>query len=175
MFFPTTRVRMRPFDNWKLALTGGGGTLGGAMVTATKIGAATGFFGWSIALAGFIGLVWRQIAKVFHHRTRYMARHSAALYYHSLDHDLGALVHVAQMALQQELKEALVAYGVLAASDAPLSPTELDLRAERHLREAHGAAADFEVTDGLAKLERLGFLEATDAGFAPRTAVGSSG
>lgn len=165
MFLPNTKVRMRPADKLLLAVTGGGGTIGGVVATATKLGAATTPLGLAAAVGGLAGVVWRQVKNVFHKRTSYMARHAQALYFHTLDNDLGALVHVAQMAAQEEAKEALLAYAVLAATPDEAVPTaELDRRAERHLLERHGAHADFEVDAGLAKLEALGLLARAEDG-----------
>ncbi len=165
MFLPNTKVRMRPADKLLLAVTGGGGTIGGVVATATKIGTATTPLGLAAAIGGLAGVVWRQVKNVFHKRTSYMARHSRALYFHTLDNDLGALVHVAQMAAQEEAKEALLAYALLATAEGePIDAAELDRRAEKYVLERHGARADFEVEAGLEKLEGLGLLERGSGG-----------
>lgn len=165
MFLPNTKVRMRAADKLLLALTGGGGTIGGIVASATKLGATTTPVGLAAAIGGFAGVVWRQVKNVFHKRTSYMARHTQALYFHTLDNDLGALVHVAQMAAQEEAKEALLAYALLAsAPEEALDAVTLDRRAEQHLLERHGARADFEVEAGLAKLAALGLLAGDESG-----------
>jgi hypothetical protein len=159
MFLPNTRVRMTVFDKVKLAVMGGGGTVGGLMATVTKLGAAASPTTWALGLAGIAGLLWRQVKNMFAHRTRYAARLSRCLWFHDLVNDLGAVTHLTQQAVWQESAEALLSYAVLAAAQpAGLLRAELDARAEAHLVTRHGIQADFEVDDGLHKLEVLGLL-----------------
>lgn len=164
MFLPNTEIRMKLIDKIKLGITGGGGTIGGAVATATKVTATTSALGWGVALVGFGGVVWRQVRNVFHHRTRYMAALAQYLYFHGLDNDRGAAAHVAQQAVEEEAKEALLAYA-LVASRPTLGWTldRLDRAAEAHLRDTLDLDADFDVHGGVDKLLELGlFLKAPD-------------
>ena len=159
MFLPNTKVRIGRNDKIKLGILGGGGTLGGVVATATKVGATTTPQGWALALAGLGGVLWRQVSQVFHQRTKYMARLSNALYFHGLDNDYGALVHVAQMAAQQECKEVLLGYTMLLAPSSPIeSVRDLDDQAEQFLRNKFDLDANFDVADALRKLDTHGIL-----------------
>ena len=163
MILPNTRVRMRVFDKLKLGVTGGGGTAGGVAATVTKIGAAASPLTWAIALAGLAGVLWRQISKVLAQRTRYMADLAQQLYFCNLDNNFGALMHLAEQAQSEESKEAILAFAYLAES-GPMSQAELDRAVEGFLEETYGFYADYEVTDGLAKLRRADLLVELDDG-----------
>lgn len=158
MLLPNTKVRMRIFDKIKIGVTGGGGTVGGVMATITKIGAAANPFTWAIAIAGLAGIIWRQISKIFVQRTRYMADLAQQLYFCNLDNNFGALVHLSDLAHDEEAKEALLAYAYLAKSDNGLTQQQLDQQVEKHLADTYQVDVDYEVEDGVAKLQRAGLL-----------------
>lgn len=158
MLLPNTKVKMRVFDKIKLGVTGGGGTIGGVFATASKVGAAASPTTWAIALAGLAGVIWRQITKLFATRTRYMADLAQQLYFCNLDNNFGALAHIADLAREEETKEALLAYTFLAASKNGLSQAELDAQVEKFMKDQFDVTVDFEVDDGVAKLRRLGML-----------------
>jgi len=160
MLLPNTRVRMRVFDKFKIGLTGGGGTVGGVLATITKIGAAASPATWALALAGLVGVVWRQVSKIFVTRTRYMADLAKQLYFCNLDNNYGALVHLAELAQLEECKEALLAYAHLAQTKEGLTRADLDRKVEEYLVREFGVSVDFEVDDGLAKLARAGLFQA---------------
>jgi hypothetical protein len=65
---------------------------------------------------------------------------------------------------EQECKEAFLAYYFLHTATAPLTAHELDQRIEEWLKSTFGVDIDFEVTDAVAKLERLGLLRREGAG-----------
>jgi hypothetical protein len=163
MLLPNTKVRMRIFDKIKIGVTGGGGTVGGVMATITKIGAAANPFTWAIAIAGLAGIIWRQISKVFVQRTRYMADLAQQLYFCNLDNNFGALVHLSDLAHDEEAKEALLAYAYLAKSEDGLTQQQLDQQIEKHLADTYQVDVDYEVEDGVAKLQRAGLLQAVNS------------
>ncbi len=159
MLLPNTKVRMRVFDKVKLSITGGGGTVSGVMATVTKIGAAANPATWLIAIAGLAGILWRQVTKVFAQRTRYMADLAQQLYFCNLDNNFGALVHLSDLARDEEAKEALLAYTFLATAGNGCNQSQLDQKIEKHLAEVYQVDVDFEIEDGLNKLRRAGFLQ----------------
>jgi hypothetical protein len=158
MLLPNTKVKMRVFDKVKLGVTGGGGTISGVVATATKVGAAASPATWAIALAGLGGVIWRQITKLFATRTRYMADLAQQLYFCNLDNNFGALAHIADLAREEESKESLLAYAFLAAHPTGLTQQQLDQKVEAFLKAEFGVTVDYEVEDGLAKLNRLGLI-----------------
>ena len=93
-----------------------------------------------------------------------MAALAQYLYFHGLDNDRGAAAHVAQQAVEEEAKEALLAYALVASRpNLGWTPDRLDRAAEAHLRDTLDLDADFDVHGGVEKLLELGlFLKAPD-------------
>ncbi len=158
MLFPNTKVKMRLLDKLKLGVTGGGGTVGGVMTVIGKLTAAMDPVAMATAIFGFAGLLWRQVSKVFLQRTKYMAELAKNLYYYNLDNNLGAISHLSDMAAASEAKEALLSYFFL-LTQGEMTVNELDGKIEQFIQDEYGVAIDFEVDDGLGKLERLGVLQ----------------
>ncbi len=159
MLFPECRVRMKPFDKIKLALTGGGGTAGGLMATLGKISAAASPWTIVLAIGGFAALLWRQISKVFVQRTRYQATLARNLYFHNLDNNAGALAYLNELALDEEIKELLLSWAMLLIH-GPMSLEQLDDRCEEWFAERYGIGIDFDIADALKKLQGFGLVEA---------------
>jgi hypothetical protein len=67
-----------------------------------------------------------------------------------------ALNYVVELAAREESKEALLAYVFLAQS--PMTKEDLDEAIELFARETYKIEMDFEVDDGLKKLQSLGIL-----------------
>jgi hypothetical protein len=63
---------------------------------------------------------------------------------------------------EQETKEVILAYHALLTAGPAANAADLDRRIESSLKAAFGVDVDFEVSDALAKLERLGFLAPKD-------------
>lgn len=157
MLFPDCRIRMKPFDKIKLALTGGGGTAGGVMATLGKISAAVSPWTLVVALGGFAGLLWRQISKVFVQRTRYAATLARNLYFHNLDNNAGALAYLNELALDEEVKELLLSWGLLQIH-GPMTLEQLDDACETWFAEGYGIGIDFDIQDAVDKLQRQRLL-----------------
>jgi Protein of unknown function (DUF3754) len=183
--FPNSEVRMRPID--KLAL-GVPALASGLVVLFTKLGAALGlvflFVGFHLGLrdsepdfdhaalallAGGLSTLglfgWRQWSKFENRKIRFLKLLTEHLYFRNLDNDAGVLHHLADAAEEEETKEALVAYYFTLVASAPISAVELDGRIERWFAQRWQTPVDFEVADGLAKLERLGLASSTDGGW----------
>ncbi len=157
MLFPNTKIKMRLFDKLKLGITGGGGTVGGIMTVISKLTLAIDPIAMATAVFGFAGLLWRQVSKVFLQRTKYMAELAKNLYYYNLDNNLGAITHLNDMAAASEAKETLLSYFFL-LTQGQMTMAELDKKIEDFIQDEYKVAIDFEVDDGLDKLERLGLL-----------------
>lgn len=166
MLFPNTQVKMRLFDKIKLSLTGGGGTVTGiAGLMAKFYGAVASIFGIIVALGGFIVVIWRQIANVLHHRTKYMAELTKNLYFYNLNNNVGAISQLVDMAEGEEFKEAILAYYFLIAyPDTDFDQDLLDKKIEDYIKDEYGVTIDFEITDGLRKLEECKLLERSKTG-----------
>ncbi len=161
MQFPNTRIQMRLFDKIKLGVMGGGGTAGGVMATLSKFSAALDPISALMAIGGLLGVIWRQIAKVFSQRAKYSAALTKNLYFYSLDNNIGALTHLIDSAEAEECKEAILAYFFLLA-DGESSRANLDKRIEDHIQQLYSIPMDFEIDDGLDKLQKSNLLSSCD-------------
>lgn len=157
MLLPNTKVRMSAFDKLRLAVTGGGGTVGGIMATVTKLGAAASPSTWAMALGGLGAVLWRQLSKVFSQRTKYMATLAKRLYFHTLDNGFGVLTRIMELAEAEECKESLLACAFL-ARDGESLPADLDERAQAWARTKYGIELDYDVAGGIQKLKKAGVL-----------------
>jgi len=158
MLFPESKVRMKQFDRLKLFVTGGGGTAGGLFATISKITAAVNPWTIVIAVGGFAMLLWRQVSKVFTQKTRYMMNLAQNLYFHNMDNNLGAITYLVDLARQQEIREALLAYALLCKHSVK-DKAELDDLCERWLLQEFDIPMDFDVNDALDKLQRYDLIE----------------
>ncbi|MBT5230599.1 MAG: DUF3754 domain-containing protein, partial [Methylococcales bacterium] len=163
ILFPNLQVKMRGWDKIKLGITGGGGTLGGIFVTIGKLSVATNFIGAAIAIGGFAGVLWRQVTKIFALHTHYLATLAKRLYFHNLDNNMGALMHLVEMAEAEERKEAILAYFFL-MQPIDYDRALLDEHIEAFLLKLSQHKIDFDLDDALSKLTALDVLVETDAG-----------
>jgi len=161
MQFPNTRIQMRLFDKIKLAVTGGGGTAGGIMATIGKLSATIDPISALVAIGGLLGLLWRQISKIFSQRAKYSATLTKNLYFYSLDNNMGALTYLADTAEAEECKEAILAYFFLLIG-GETSRVNLDQRIENYIHEKYAIPMDFEIDDGLEKLQKAALLSRSD-------------
>ncbi len=161
MQFPNTRIQIRLFDKIKLGIMGGGGTAGGVMATLTKFSAAIDPVSALIAIGGLLGVIWRQIAKVISQRAKYSAALTKNLYFYSLDNNMGALTHLIDSAEAEECKEAILAYFFLLVNGES-SRTHLDKSIEEYIQKQYSIPMDFEIDDGLDKLQKSNLLSRCD-------------
>jgi hypothetical protein len=148
---------MRLFDKIKLGVMGGGGSVGGIMATITKFSAAIDPISALLAIGTLLGVIWRQIAKIFSQRAKYSAILTKNLYFYSLDNNMGALTYLIDAAEAEECKEAVLAYFFLLI-DGETSREELDKRIETYIQNQYSLPMDFEINDGLEKLQKSGLL-----------------
>lgn len=164
MLFPNTKIRMKLWDKVRLGLTGGGGTIGGISATAGKLATTMDPIAIVMALGGFAGILWRQIAKVFSQRTKYMARLSKHLYYYNMDNNRGALSHVLKLAEAEQNKEAFLAYFFLNLYGS-MSMQGLDKRIEDYLAEQFDIAINYQVEEPLNQLMAMGLVSEQEGQF----------
>jgi hypothetical protein len=157
MLFPNTKIKMRLFDKLKLGITGGGGTIGGIVTIMSKLAIALDPVSIATAVVAFLGLLWRQISKVFTQRTKYMAKLAKNLYYYNLNNNLGALAYINNVAADSEAKETLLSYFFL-QTEGEMEIAVLDQKIEAFIKDKYKVIIDFEVYDGLSKLKELGLL-----------------
>ncbi|BCG64933.1 MAG: hypothetical protein methR_P2726 [Methyloprofundus sp.] len=161
MLFPNTRVQIRLFDKLKLGVLGGGGTAGGVMAMLTKFSAAIDPMSAVIAVGGLLGVIWRQIAKIFIQRAKYSATLMKNLYFYTLDNNVGALTYLLDSAEAEECKEAILAYFFL-LTEGESTRAKLDKRIETYIQQQYALPMDFEIDDGLDKLQSAELLSGSD-------------
>jgi len=162
MLFPNTEVKMTLFDKLKLAVTGGGGTIGGVVTLIGKIAVLVDPFAILIAIGAFVGILWRQVKSVFNNRVKYMAKLAQNLYFYNLDNNAGVISYLADMQENEELKEAFLAYMFLLKSQKVMNIDMLDKSIEEYIDSKYKIPMDFEIDDAMAKLVRLDLVEQND-------------
>jgi hypothetical protein len=160
MLLPSTRVRLGWVDRWKILVP----TLSGISLNLFKIirGAVilafVGAYG-TVALLALIAASISYAVRSFLHfgraRDRYLLNMSRNLYFQKLDSNAGVIARLLDEAEQQDEREALLAYAVLAAADGPLPLDQVKRRAIQWILEAIQVAVDFEADDAMRRLEHL--------------------
>ncbi len=74
---------------------------------------------------------------------------------------MGVLTYLADTAEAEECKEAILAYFFLLL-DGEMSRANLDQRIEHYIHEKYAIPMDFEIDDGLAKLQKSSLLSRSD-------------
>jgi hypothetical protein len=182
MLFPNAVIRMRLLDKLVLGLPA---AAGGIVIVATKLGATLFFvlgallfyaglskdpveldqghlIGLGVGLFALAGYLVRQVSKFRSRKMRYLKGISENLYFSVFDNNAGVLHHMIGAAEEEDCKEAILAYYFLVSRGKAATAEDLDREVESWLTENHGVKVDFEVSDALAKLVRLGL--ATESG-----------
>lgn len=154
MVFPNTRVRFRLMDKLRLGITAGGGIGMGLMGAAGKIAVATTN---PVAAAGAVfglgGLAFRQGMKFLNQKQRYMVVMAQNLYFHSMADNRGVLIKLADRAAEEDVKEEMLLYSVLAKERATRADLPaIDAAIEQYLAASFGVAVDFDLEDALGRL-----------------------
>lgn len=120
-----------------------------------------------IALAtGFAALgayLWKQFSNFKNRKILFMKALADNLYFRNLDNNVGVFHRLIDDAEEEESKGVILAsYFLLTRGEA--TADQLDQVIEAWLQEQGSDAVDFEVSDALAKLKRLGLAEQQDDG-----------
>lgn len=184
MLFPNAEPRMRPIDKLVIGLPA---VVGGIVVVSTKLVATLGLLFLLVAfwlgfrdepaaldqttlvtlgagLGSVGGYMARQFTKFKNRKIEFMKALADNLYFRNLDNDMGVLHHLIDNAEEEEVKEALLAWYFLRIADGPLTSEELDDAIERWLEGRWDVRMDFEVGDGVGKLQALRLLEPAEDG-----------
>jgi hypothetical protein len=106
-----------------------------------------------IALGSFGAHQWLKYQRK---ALRYLVAIKDSIYFRNINNNAGVFDALVGAAEEQEFKEAGLAYRFLLAE--PADTESLDGKVEVWLKAKFGVDVDFEVDDGLAKLERYGLL-----------------
>src|SRR4030095_7649124 len=100
----------------------------------------------------------RQYSNYSFRKLKYQKRLADNIYFKNVNNDAGVFETLIGAAEEQELKEVILAYHALLTGGPAADEHDLDHRIEAWLKANFGIDLDFEVSDALAKLDRLGFL-----------------
>lgn len=157
MVFPNTRVRFRLWDKIKLGVTGGGAMGMGLVGTAGKLAAGGLTVANPVALAGAVaglgGIAFRQGMNFMNQKQRYMVVMAQNLYFHAMADNRGVMIKLSERAAEEDVKEEILLYSVLAKETCKRQDLELiDGAIENYLREAFDIKVDFDLPDALERL-----------------------
>lgn len=162
---PHAEVRMNWFD--RLRVVGGGvGVVGSTAIKILKVGTAVAAFGqviW-VLLAGAILLCFRAVMGYRSARTRRDSQRTHHLYYKNLANNDGAIHSLLSMIVQEEVKEAFLAYMMCHAAHkskgsdrSPITNDQaLGNAVESYIQKQFGCRIDFDTDDALESITRLG-------------------
>ena len=159
MLFPNSTLRFTLLDKIKLAATGGAGTVGGIMAFLSKIALAVKPLTIIIAVVGFGGVLGRQVKNILYQQNHYKMVLSRSLYTHSLDINVGVIATLLDQALDEDIKEIVLAYAILLkAGESGLSIAGVKQHCEQFMQDHFGLKLDFEISDALGKLRKDGLI-----------------
>lgn len=178
MLFPNAQVRMRTLDKLVIGVPAAVGAIAvlssKALASLGLIFVLLGFWlgihdepaqidqATLVALGGGIGAIggylWRQFNKFKSRKIQFLKLLSDNLYFKNLDNDAGVFHRLLDSAEEEECKEAVLAYFFLLTSRDPLGADQLDAAVESWFEQRLGCRLDFDISDALGKLERLGIV-----------------
>ena len=170
MLLPGSRVRITLLDQGRIIIP----TLAGLGMALFKIikGAAlliwTGLFGvvafWVGLVGGTIGYGIKSLLGYFRAKNKLELNLTRNLYYQNLDNNAGVLYRILDEAEEQEFREIVLGYYLLwqGADAEGWTEEQLDRKVETYLLSLLEVDVDFEVSDAMAKLRRLGLVEPGD-------------
>ena len=157
---PHVQVRMKLLDKLKL----GGSGLAGVVFASLRIASKAFQFVGSVAFATLIaicaacGYALKTFLGFKSTQQRYFSDLARTLYANSLVSNLSVIQAGIDMAVEEELQEAALAWCVLNGEKELIPKQEVKRRAEAYLEERYGVSVDYEIGDALAKLVGRGLL-----------------
>jgi Protein of unknown function (DUF3754) len=160
MVFPNTEVRFRYYDKLRLGATASGGLGLGAFGAAGKIALlATNPFAAVGAVFGLGGIAFRQAVNFINQKQRYLVVMAQNLYFHSMADNRGVMLKLAARAAEEDIKEEMLLYSVLAKEKARKQDLpDIDTAIEQYLATSFGVAVDFDIPDALRRLTEDGIV-----------------
>ena len=105
---------------------------------------------WGVTLGG---VAFRQSMNFVNQKNRYMVVMAQNLYFHSMADNRGVALKLADRAAEEETKEDILLYSVLAKEPAKRSDLKaIDAAIEKYLCDCFGITVDFDVDDALSRL-----------------------
>jgi Protein of unknown function (DUF3754) len=160
MVFPNTQVRFRLLDKLWLGATASGGLGLGAVGAAGKLALlATNPIAALGALVGLGGVAFRQATNFMNQKQRYMVVMAQNLYFHSMADNRGVMLKLAARAAEEDIKEEMLLYSVLAKERARRQDLpDIDAAIEQYLSASFGVTVNFDIPDALQRLVADGIV-----------------
>lgn len=154
MVFPNTQVRFRLLDKLWLGATASGGLGFGAVGAAGKIALlATNPLAAAGALVALGSVAFRQTKNFMNQKQRYMVVMAQNLYFHAMADNRGVMLKLAARAAEEDVKEEMLLYSVLAKERARRQDIpDIDAAIEQYLAANFGVSVDFDIPDALSRL-----------------------
>ena len=160
MVFPNTRVKFRLTDKVKFGVTAGSGLGMGVVGALSKLAVAVTPFGMAGAALAFSGVAARQVSNFVGQRNKYLVTMAQNLYFHAMADNRGVLTLLADRAAEEDVKEEMLLYAVLAKQRANVRELDdIDGAIERYLRDTYGFDADFDIDEALKRLMDDGIVK----------------
>lgn len=160
MIFPNTVVKFRMLDKLRLGIFGAGGVGMGIFGALSKFSL---LFINPIAAAGAIfglgAVIVRQFMSFFNQKQRYMVIMAQNLYFHSLADNRGVMTTLVDRAADEDVKEEILLYSVLAKERVRRSDLNaVDEAIEQYIKATFDKKVDFDLDDALQRLEADGIV-----------------
>ena len=153
MVFPNTRVRFRMADKLKFGVTASSGVGMGIAGAVTKLAIAITPFGLAGTAVAVGGVAARQVTSFIGQRNKYLMKMAQNLYFHTMADNRGVLTLLADRAAEEDVKEEMLLYSVLAKQTASIRDLdEIDAAIERYLKTTYGIDANYDIDDALKRL-----------------------
>lgn len=161
MCFPNTRIKFRLLDKLKLGVSAGSGLGMGAVASVGKIAlVASNPIAAAGAVVGLGGVAFRQAMNFVNQRNRYMVTMAQNLYFHALGDNRGALCLLGDRAAEEDVKEEMLLYCVLAKATVNRRELrEVDEAIEQYMLNTFGVNVNFDLDDALGRLMDTGIVE----------------
>jgi hypothetical protein len=170
MLLPGTTVRMTLIDRGKILIP----TVSGVAITLIKIlqgavalafASINGAIAFLALICGVFGYGLRSFYGYLNTRDRYHLNLTRSLYFQNLDSNAGVIHRLLDEAEEQEFREVVLAWWLLRQSGfAAITSEQLDRACEAWLQAKLGLQVDFEVSDALGKLQRMGLCRELPGG-----------
>ena len=160
IMFPNTRVKLRQGDKVRIGASAGGSVSMGLLGLVTKIvAAALTPIGAVLAVLGLAGAASQQVAQVVNRRNRYMLKVTRNLYFQNISNNQGALALLTERAEEEDIKEELLLYTLLAKTSVHRSELgEAQTAIEEFLTEHFQVHVSFDTEDALERLMASGLV-----------------
>ena len=131
MIFPNTKVRFRLFDKLKFGVTASSGVGMGVVGAISKLALLSNPYTLAATVAGLGGIALRQASNFMNQRNRYMVVLAQNLYFHAMADNRGVMTLLADRAAEEDIKEEMLLYGVLAKERANVDNLARGRRGDR--------------------------------------------